>query len=325
MSVEGNGITALGLVKSSRVYYGTQNRIFGSWSEYQIIASGSDGRSASSGAVTAYGTGGIGGSTDPFATKDADMASISGNGTNTLLFPQSLGNTKGDPYAPSEAQINWQYSENLIGIIKNKYVGSSGSCSDLTENRRALRCLSGDQSLGNGLVDIEDMDTIVVYSNGKITITEDLAIPSTSKQLIIIAKSIEIESDVNEVNAWLIVDGGEFNTCAGHIIDQPNHPENSNSHGNMELLQECYNNLLINGPVILKTGSTSGYNPVQLPRTFGGGSKPDGDSFVRAPETYVQRAEVFNYDPEIVEWAYNESRKEPQIVTTYTESLTPRL
>ena len=325
MSVEGNGITALGLVKSSRVYYGTQNRIFGSWSEYQIIASGSDGQSASSGAVTAYGIDGTGGSTDPFATKDADTASISGNGANTLLFPQSLGNTKGDPYAPSEAQINWQYSENLIGIIKNKYVGSSGSCSDLTENRRALRCLSGDQSLGNGLVDIEDMDTIVVYSNGKITITEDLAIPSTSRQLIIIAKSIEIESDVKKVNAWLIVDGGEFNTCAGHIIDRPNHPENSNSHGNMELLQECYNNLLINGPVILKTGSTSGYNPVQLPRTFGGGSKPDGDSFVRAPETYVQRAEVFNYDPEIVEWAYNESRKEPQIVTTYTESLTPRL
>lgn len=325
MSVEGNGITALGLVKSSRVSYGTQNRIFGSWSEYQIIASGSDGRSASSGAVTAYGLEGTGGPTETFATKDADTASISGNGAYTLLFPQSLGNTKSDPYAPAEAKINWQYSENLISLIKNKYVSSNGSCTDITENRRALRCFTGDQSLGNSQVSIADMDTIVIYSSGKLTITENLAIPDTSRQLIIVAKSIEIASDVNEVNAWLIVDGGEFNTCAGHIIDQPNHPENPNSYGNMELLQECYNSLFINGPVILKTGSASGHYPVQLPRTFGGGSKPDGDSFVRAPETYVQRAEVFNYDPEIVEWAYNESRKEPQIVTTYTESLTPRL
>ena len=325
MSVEGNGITALGLVKSSRVYYGTQNRIFGSWSEYQIIASGSDGKSASSGAVTAYGLDGTGGTTETFATKAADTSSISGNGEYTLLFPQSLGNTKGDPYAPYEAKINWQYSENLISLIKNKYVSSNGSCVDITENRRALRCFTGDQSLGNSQVSIADMDTIVIYSSGKLTITENLSIPDTSRQLIIIAKSIEIANNVNEVNAWLIVDGGEFNTCAGHIIDQPNHPENPNSYGNMELLQECYNNLKINGPVILKTGKASGHNMIQLPRTFGGGSKPDGDSFVRAPETYVQRAEVFNYDPEIVEWAYNESRKEPQIVTTYTESLTPRL
>lgn len=325
MSVEGNGITALGLVKSSRVYYGTQNRIFGSWSEYQIIASGSDGKSASSGAVTAYGLDGTGGTTEAFATKAADTSSISGNGEYTLLFPQSLGNTKGDPYAPYEAKINWQYSENLISLIKNKYVSSNGSCVDITENRRALRCFTGDQSLGNSQVSIADMDTIVIYSSGKLTITENLSIPDTSRQLIIIAKSIEIANNVNEVNAWLIVDGGEFNTCAGHIIDQPNHPENPNSYGNMELLQECYNNLKINGPVILKTGKASGHNMIQLPRTFGGGSKPDGDSFVRAPETYVQRAEVFNYNPEIVEWAYNESRKEPQIVTTYTESLTPRL
>lgn len=325
MSVEGNGITALGLVKSSRVYYGTQNRIFGSWSEYQIIASGSDGKSASSGAVTAYGLDGTGGTTETFATKAADTSSISGNGEYTLLFPQSLGNTKGDPYAPYEAKINWQYSENLISLIKNKYVSSNGSCVDITENRRALRCFTGDQSLGNSQVSIADMDTIVIYSSGKLTITENLSIPDTSRQLIIIAKSIEIANNVNEVNAWLIVDGGEFNTCAGHIIDQPNHPENPNSYGNMELLQECYKNLKINGPVILKTGKASGHNMIQLPRTFGGGSKPDGDSFVRAPETYVQRAEVFNYDPEIVEWAYNESRKEPQIVTTYTESLTPRL
>lgn len=325
MSVEGNGITALGPVKSSRVYYGEQKRVFGSWSEYQIIASGSDGKSASSGAVTAYGLDGTGGTTETFATKAADTSSISGNGEYTLLFPQSLGNTKGDPYAPYEAKINWQYSENLISLIKNKYVSSNGSCVDITENRRALRCFTGDQSLGNSQVSIADMDTIVIYSSGKLTITENLSIPDTSRQLIIIAKSIEIANNVNEVNAWLIVDGGEFNTCADHIIDQPNHPENPNSYGNMELLQECYNNLKINGPVILKTGKASGHNMIQLPRTFGGGSKPDGDSFVRAPETYVQRAEVFNYDPEIVEWAYNESRKEPQIVTTYTESLTPRL
>lgn len=326
MSVEGNGIATLGPVKSSRVYYGEQKRIFGSWSEYQIIASGSDGPSASSGAVTAYGLDGTGGTTEPFATKAADTASISGNSTYSLLFPQSLGNTKGDPYAPYEAKINWQYSENLISLIKNKYVSSNGSCADITENknRRALRCFTGDQSLENSQVSIADMDTIVIYSSGKLTITANLSIPDTSRQLIIIAKSIEIASNVNEVNAWLIVDGGEFNTCAEHIID---HPKNPNSYGNMELLQECYNNLQINGPVILKTGKgkPSGPNMIQLPRTFGGGSKPDGDSFVRAPETYVQRAEVFNYDPEIVEWAYNESRKEPQIVTTYTESLTPRL
>ena len=64
---------------------------------------------------------------------------------------------------------------------------------------------------------------------------------------------------------------------------------------------------------------------LKMPRTFGGGSVLENGEFVKDPNTLVQRAEIFNYDPSVVEWAYRESQKNPHLETTYTETLAPRL
>jgi hypothetical protein len=89
--------------------------------------------------------------------------------------------------------------------------------------------------------------------------------------------------------------------------------------GNQNLLEHCNKALFINGPVIVK-------GKLQLPRTFGGGSVMDAEGKISAdPKTLAQRAEIFNYDPSVVEWAYKESQKNPHFETTYTETLAPRL
>ena len=164
------------------------------------------------------------------------------------------------------------------------------------------------------------MDTLVVRSTGTLTINNDSHLDDLSqwgnpKQLIIIAPSILIDGNVTKVNAWLIVDGGELNTCSINGIGATPGDENT--------LDNCNNPLIINGPVIVRSTLNTA---LKMPRTFGGGSKVnEKGEFVKDPETLVQRAEIFNYDPSVVEWAYRESQKNPHLETTYTETLAPRL
>ena len=336
MSVEGNGIVSTEDIKSSETHY--KDRIFKSWSEYQVLAGGSSpggsSQPVSSGAVTAYALG------NPATSRNerkgsADQYSVK---NDLLLYPQSLGNYgRKNPRSDDEAKVNWSYSERLIDTIKSKYgVSKNGVCEKDSSSKNALRCVGDNYHLNNSDVSdvsLNDKDTITVRSLGSIVIAENLTIPSNSKRLIIIAKNIYIDRSVTEINAWLIVDGagesgaGKFNTCAGdqdgeykvYTIDDPKY------YGNWHILQNCNAPLYINGPVIVN--STDKLNAIQLPRTYGGGSRLDtnGETITRDEQSYVERAEIFNYDPSVVEWAYNESKKEPQIVTTYTETLAPRL
>ena len=326
MSVEGNGVVTTQRINSSTTTHNATNdkKIFRSWSEYQIISGGS-GSNASSGAVTAYALNNMAGKTENMSA-DPDFSSVS---SGSYLYPQTLGNyslatiggKKSDPNSGDESEVNWRYSETLIKNIVDTYGTKDGECKDseLPTNKNYLKCINGDVLLRP--VYQEGIDTLVVRSTGTLIIDNesylnDLSQWGNPKQLIIIARSISIAGDVTSVNAWLIVDGGELNTCSEHYIGKEK--------GNEDLLMDCNDQLIINGPVIVRGGVPE--TALKLLRTFGGGSKVnENGEFVKDPNTLVQRAEIFNYDPSVVEWAYRESQKNPHLETTYTETLAPRL
>lgn len=315
MSVEGNGVVSTGAINSSQTNY--KGRTFKSWSEYQVVAGMSGKTTVSSGAVTAYAIGYPAIRINETKDNIFEYSAPSGH----FQYPQSLGNNFLNPRSADEAKANWEYSEKLINTIKKKY-GEKASDSN------AYIGYQGDKELTQADIGLDIKNTITIRSTGSITIKENLDVPSGSERLIIIAKNIYIDPNVTEVNAWLIVDGegtpnaGEFNTCTGYIIDD------GENYGNSHILQNCNAPLFINGPVIIKTSTrrTKKYRPIQFPRTYGGGSKLNDYGQIEKDEaSFVQRAEIFNYDPSVVEWAYKESMKDPQIITTYTETLAPRL
>lgn len=317
MSVEGNGLATKGNINTNSTVY--KGRVFRSWSEYQIVSSSSN---AGSGAVTAYALNNA--VTDAYATKDnVDQYSVE---KGSFLYPQSLGNIRQLNFFGSnskdEATTNWGYAEKLKNTIIDKYGNSSDTLSD--EYYR---------SNSEGNIEITPQgcgkETIIIRTTGKATITANSRLDDSNawgnpKQIIIIANSIDIAGDVEKVNAWLIVDrgefidGGEFNTCAGNQPDYKK-PGTNEGDGNQHLLDNCNRPLFINGAVIVD-------GTVTLPRTYGGGSVVNADGSITKDErTYALRAEIFNYDPRVVKWAYEESKKNPQLVTTYTESIAPRL
>ncbi len=328
MSVEGNGVVTTGTITSSSLtrkdQIDSKYKVYTSWSEYQIIAGGKN--NASSGAVTAYALNNT--LTGPITENMAAEPEQLSTGPNSHLYLQSLGNKPSNmggswSYEPSgasyEAAMNWNYSETLMKNIIDKYGGGDSCSGDKDENNNYLHCI--------GAGDLEHFnpgkkDTLVIRSTGALRITNgsylnDMNYWGYPTRLIIIAPSISIAAEVEEVNAWLIATGTsdegdfEFNTCSGFTINE--------KPGNQNLLEHCNKALFINGPVIVK-------GKLQLPRTFGGGSVMDAEGKISAePKTLAQRAEIFNYDPSVVEWAYKESQKNPHFETTYTETLAPRL
>ena len=74
------------------------------------------------------------------------------------------------------------------------------------------------------------------------------------------------------------------------------------------------NPLVING-VVFSNGD------IALDRVYGGGST---DGMNLDSNTLIQRSEIFNFNPEIVEWGYNYKHKTQPITTTYIEELSTR-
>jgi hypothetical protein len=252
--------------------------------------------------------------------------------SNSFLYPQSLGNLNSIGYetvAETEAAANWRYAETLKKNIIDTYGGGEGCNTGYVGGsgggtNNYLYCPGGEEIAPIGMIP-SNLDTLVIRRKGALNISADSQLDNLGnwgnpKQLIVIADSISISNEVSKVNAWLIADGKGLNTCSSYFVDKNN--------GNQDLLENCNNSLVINGPVIVKTNNPTVPNEkLQLPRTFGGGSKKssDGENFEKDLESLTQRAEIFNYDPSVVEWAYKESQKNPHLETTYTETLAPRL
>lgn len=111
-------------------------------------------------------------------------------------------------------------------------------------------------------------------------------------QLVLIAGNINIEDKVSQVDGWLSAEG-TLNTC-------------SNVKRTTITINNCKNLLTINGPVMAKD--------VQLWRTAGSlDADNSGDP-----------AEVFNLRPDAYLWGLSQSAQSGRLETVYTQELPPR-
>lgn len=144
---------------------------------------------------------------------------------------------------------------------------------------------------------------IIHVPRGTATITGNLSYidgpyqsMSEIPQLIIIAKNIVINSNVSNVDAWLLAQDDEGNGGTIATCEQPA-PLNS---------EMCNGLLTVNGPVMAKE--------LQLRRTGGSG----------IGAASKDPAEVFNLRADAYLWSYNEGRSAVRAQTTFTTELPPQ-
>ena len=137
----------------------------------------------------------------------------------------------------------------------------------------------------------------IIRCSGTVTIAGDITMapgPFTSEravpQLIILADTINIQSGVQRVDAWLVANQ-TINTCA-------NGPANLT-------LNDCNRPLTVNGPTIART--------LLLRRTAGAGAV--------SASSYAER---FNLRADTYIWAYNQAQYNTTMRTTHIRELAPR-
>ena len=280
-SVEGNGIVAGGNVTGAYTEY--NNRYFGSWTEYSLISNSV--QNFASGASIAY--------TNPQTTINATAAWDLG-GLNKGYFdsPQTLGNMSDEVGLQDEAETSLRASQMQSFVDDVKFTFFAG------------------ESGGSGIIESPNDNKTFINANydGDVIIGTELAGDINSKAnegmvLIYSNKNIKISNEVQYLKAILIADG-KVDTCSD--ADQGG--------DNGQLLDSCYNPLVINGVVFSK-------GDIALDRVYGGGST---EGMNLDSNTLIQRAEIFDFNPEIVEWGYNYKHKTQPITTTYIEELSTR-
>lgn len=145
--------------------------------------------------------------------------------------------------------------------------------------------------------------TYIIVATGDVRIgsditytADDLSSLADLPQVVIIARNISIDENVQNVDAWLIADAqnGVINTCASYS------PTTLTT-------QVCNKQLKVNGPVVT--------NRLLLYRTHGS----EGNT----PESLDAPAEIFNNRGDAYLWAYNYLNKY-NLVTTNQLELPPR-
>lgn len=286
MSVEGNGMVSAGDVKGATTNY--NNRVFGSWSEYGLVANGVV--SLGSGASLAYNIG------HPQTQKNQmENYEYAGIGKDQFDSPQTLGNIDSaiGLQDSAEASVYIDQMKGFVDDIKSTYFAEKQECGEFL-------CRIGNTYVNTNYdskVTIGDFEAAEINSHKD----EDAQVFIYSQQEIV------IKNEVTQLFANLITDSA-LDTC-----EEGDHKTDDARDGT--LVDKCPNILVINGAVYSE-------GEVSLDRVFGGGS-PYG-SLSLDSGTLVQRAEIFNYDPKIVKWGYDYKHENQPLTTTYIEELSTR-
>lgn len=199
--------------------------------------------------------------------------------------------------------------EKYFDVFKTIFISRDPELSGVSSD--GIRIENG----AGGRFEFDDGRTVVYYTtSGKpITIDGDLISEDLSAagsyssaseipQILILSDGdVNIEETVERVDAWIIAKG-TVNTCAGydpHSTDNSLHPNSD----------DCNSELIINGPVVS--------NGLTLPRTKG--SDPSGGE-----EDMSTPAELIDYLPSTILWAYSKSRNGNLPQTVYIKTLPPR-
>ncbi len=148
--------------------------------------------------------------------------------------------------------------------------------------------------------------TYIIVASGDIRITSDIKYTTDRlgslaelPQVVLVARNITIDKDVEQVDAWLIADSqsGSINTCG----NEPGLPTALTT-------DVCTKQLTVNGPVVT--------NKLLLYRTHG--------SSGTTPDALEKPAEIFNNRGDAYLWAYNYTKNNRSLVTTRQIELPPR-
>ena len=218
--------------------------------------------------------------------------------------------------------------------------------SSATPNQTTYRDRNG--NLVKGLGDGKNDNTLVIYIKGNLIIDNNICLGDGCKgtgmqlidyglnrktnsaaklpQVLIFADNISIAENVTRVDAWLIAQDGEINTCAEHTPNSvvAKDARQRFADGN------CDKTLMINGPIYAydlvlprTAGATHGYSPSNpsdvLYRQFGAvGNANDANLGSATP------AEIFNLRADVYLWAYNQAQRYSEAIVTYKRELAPR-
>lgn len=203
-------------------------------------------------------------------------------------------------------------------------------------------------NLIKGLGDGKNDNTLVIYIKGNLIIDNNICLGDGCKgtgmqlidyglnrktnsaaklpQVLIFADNISIAENVTRVDAWLIAQDGEINTCAEHT---PNSVVAKDARQRFAD-GSCDKTLMINGPIYAydlvlprTAGATHGYSPSNpsdvLYRQFGAvGNANDANLGSATP------AEIFNLRADVYLWAYNQAQRYSEAIVTYKRELAPR-
>lgn len=203
-------------------------------------------------------------------------------------------------------------------------------------------------NLIKGLGDGKNDNTLVIYIKGNLIIDNNICLGDGCKgtgmqlidyglnrktnsaaklpQVLIFADNISIAENVTRVDAWLIAQDGEINTCAEHTPNSvvAKDARQRFADGN------CDKTLMINGPIYAydlvlprTAGAAHGYSPSNpsdvLYRQFGAvGNANDANLGSATP------AEIFNLRADVYLWAYNQAQRYSEAIVTYKRELAPR-
>ncbi|RWZ78451.1 MAG: hypothetical protein EOT05_01680 [Candidatus Microsaccharimonas sossegonensis] len=265
------------------------DRIYGSWGEYGVMATG---------VIKGIGSG------SAFAGRGLSYATTCSY-TFLTLANATNSNCKSTPPANYGG---YKTGRTIPNVAANFPVTSAaatlrGNNLDVSLLRGTYKT-AGNITLTGGMLQKGKTVVINTYNPvtkaygditiaGNITYTTD---PLTSAdqipQLVLIAGNINIRDTVTQVDGWLSAEG-TLNTC-------------SNINRTSITINNCNQLLTINGPVMAKE--------VQLWRTAG---SLDGDNS-GAP------AEVFNLRPDAYLWGLSQSAQSGRLETVYTQELPPR-
>lgn len=251
----------------TNILQSSSGNYFGSWSEYGVIAPGAVNNFSSGSGLFQNGAGNNNNAQNSWS--NLTFARPSGNFVATSSLLGSL------PDIASYASNN-----NLVGMTNanppgvsplNNWPGGGPSSDYLLVQKTGTVRISGDIERPNGSYgDVEDMP-----------------------QLVIIADDINIEGNVERIDAWLIA-SGTINTCATGASLGAN-------------FNQCDDHqLVINGPVIA--------NQLKLYRTHGGNTVDE----LNVP------AEIINFTADSYIWAYHQSQLAGGLRTTSVRELPPR-
>lgn len=264
------------------------DRVYGSWGEYGVMATGIIRGIGSGSAFAGRGLAYLTGCSYTFLTianatnancRTTPAANYGGYRTGRTL-PDVAARY---PVASATATISGTQSiANLSGVYR-----TSGP----------LTLTGGSLPLGRTIV-INTYDAAtrtykdvtiagdITYATGRMTSNNQIP------QLVIIGRNINIQSAVKQVDSWLIAEG-TLNTC-------------SNVARTAITINNCNSLLTMNGPVMAKE--------VQLWRTAGSGNgDASGDP-----------AEVFNLRPDAYLWGIAQSARSGRLQTVYQRELPPR-